>query len=281
MLKLYYLLTKPGIILGNLITAAAGFALASRGHFNLSLFLVTIIGLGLVIGSACVLNNYIDRKADAMMERTKNRPLARGIISGKKAILFAIFLGITGFAILALYVNILTALIVLIGFFFYVLLYSFWKYRSSYGTLIGSFAGAVSPVVGYCGAGNQFDLGALLLFIILVFWQMPHFFSIAINHLDEYTAASIPVLPVKKGVAVTKKHMILYIIAFIIATSLLTVFGYAGYIYLLVVLLLGFCWLLLCLAGFKRSNDKLWAHRMFVASLVVLVGFSFTIILLR
>ena len=190
--KTYCLLTKPRIIMGNIITASAGFALASRGSINFLLLLVTFIGLALVIASACVFNNYIDRNADKKMERTKNRPLATGLISPRRAITFALLLGLLGTFLLAFFVNPLTAALALFGFFVYVILYSFSKYYSIHGTLIGSVAGAMPPVIGYCAAANRFDMGALILFAMITIWQMPHFFSIAIYQLKDYAAASYP-----------------------------------------------------------------------------------------
>ena len=127
MIKTYYLLTKPGIIIGNLITTTAGFALASKGHFDLILFLKVFAGLGFVIGSACVFNNYIDRETDKKMDRTKNRALAKGLISEKSAIFFAIALGVMGLLVLWLTTNLLAVSVAALGFVIYVALYSFWK----------------------------------------------------------------------------------------------------------------------------------------------------------
>lgn len=266
----YYLLTKPGIILGNLITVAAGFLLASRGPLNFWLFGATLLGLMFVMASACVFNNYIDRPVDKKMKRTQNRALVTGLISGRSALVFATLLGALGYLILLFYTNVLTAAVAGIGFFVYVILYSMWKCHTIYGTAIGSIAGGVPPVVGYCAVSNQFDLGAALLFTIMVLWQMPHFFSIAMYRFEDYVAAAIPVLPVKKGVLKTKRHMVIYIMGFIVATLLLTLFHYTGYIYLAVAALLGASWLWLCLKGFKSPNDQLWARNMFRLSLLVI-----------
>lgn len=277
MIRTYYLLTKPGIIMGNAITTVSGFALASQGHFNIWLFIVTLIGLPAVIASACVFNNYIDRHADAKMARTKNRALVKGLISGKNAIVFAIVLGLFGITVLALYTNLLAASIAALGFFVYVVFYSISKYHSIYGTLVGSISGAVPPVVGYCAVSNRFDAGAFLLFMILVLWQMPHFYSIAMYRFKDYAAASIPVLPVIKGIPVTKIHMVLYIIAFIIATVLLTVLGYTGYAFLIIAIFLGSVWLWLCIKGFKAEDDVRWGRKMFVYSLVLITALCFMI----
>lgn len=273
----YYLLTKPGIILGNLFTVAAGFLLASKGVIDFWLFFATLIGLVFVMASACVFNNYIDRPVDKKMERTKNRALVTGLISGRNAILFATSLGILGNLILLLYTNILTVCVADLGFLVYVVLYSFWKCRTVYGTAIGSIAGAVPPVVGYCAVSNHFDAGALILFSMMVLWQMPHFFAIALFHYDDYVAAGIPALPIKKGIIRTKIHMVLYIIGFIFAAMMLTFFNYTGYIYLFVAMSIGISWLWLCLAGFKSDNDQLWGRLMFRLSLVLIMSICFVI----
>jgi len=269
MIKTYYLLTKPGIIMGNLITAVGGFALGSKGHIDPWLFLSTLIGLGLIIASACVFNNYIDRVSDEKMARTKNRALVQKLISVRSAIVFALLMGVAGLVVLAIYTNLLAVLIASLGFFVYVALYSFWKYHTSYATLVGSISGAVPPLVGYCAVSHSLDMGGILLFLILVLWQMPHFFSIAMYRFDDYVAASIPVLPIARGIYATKVQMLLYIIAFTVATLMLTVFGYMGYAYSIVASLLGLSWGLLCIKGFKSTNDKLWARQMFILSLVI------------
>lgn len=266
----YYLLTKPGIILGNLFTVGAGFLLASKGIIDVGLFLATLLGLALIMASACVFNNYIDRSLDKKMSRTKDRALVTGLISGRNAIIFAVILGIIGNVILLKFTNTLTVCVAGIGFFVYVVLYSLWKSHTIYSTAIGSIAGAVPPIVGYCAVSNRFDLGALILFAMLVLWQMPHFFSIAIYHLKDYTAAKLPVLPIQKGIFKTKIHMLIYIIAFICVAALLTLFNYTGYVYLIVTTCIGLAWLALCLAGFKSQNDTLWSKYMFQLSLVLI-----------
>lgn len=268
-IKKYIQLTKPGIIMGNSITAAAGFMLASRNYFNPWLFLATLGGLSLIVAAGCVLNNYMDRDMDKKMARTQKRVLVTGAISVKNALIFGVILLASGATILALFTNMLTLGIALSGFILYVYFYGLLKYRTMYGTEIGSIAGAVPPVVGYCSVSNQFDGGALLLFLIIALWQMPHFFAIALYRSKEYAAASIPLLPLVKGVGATKFRMVLYTLAFIASTILLTVFGYAGYTYLGVSLVLGLMWLALCIQGFKALSTERWAHKMFRFSLVV------------
>lgn len=178
---------------------------------------------------------------------------------------------------LAIYTNVLTCAAALIGFIVYVLLYGFYKYQTVYGTLIGSIAGAIPPVVGYTAVTNQFDIAALLLFIIITLWQMPHFYAIAMYRIDDYAAASIPVLPIRKGIYVTKIHMLFYVIAFTLAAAQLTLFGYTGYLYLTIISLLGLAWCYLSYQGFNSSNSSVWARKMFLCSLVIVMTFSIMI----
>jgi protoheme IX farnesyltransferase len=274
MIRTYYLLTKPGIIVGNLITTGGAFALASKGHIDFSLFLVTLLGLGLVIASACVFNNCIDRENDKKMARTKNRPLPKGLISVRSALLFATLLGFLGCTILALGTNSIALYTALMGFVVYVILYSFSKVRTVYGTLIGSASGAIPPVVGYTAVSGRFDLGAALLFLILILWQMPHFYAIAMYRLEDYSAASIPTLPAVRGSEVTKIRMILYVLAFTLALPLLVLTGHTGYIYLALATPLSVIWLWICYKGIKAEDDKIWARSVFRFSLFVIVGLS-------
>jgi len=263
--------------MGNAITAAGGFALASKGHMDSKLFLFTLLGLCLIIASGCVFNNFIDRKADAQMKRTKNRALAQELISPRRALVFACFLGFFGLVLLALFSSFCSLSIALLGLFVYVIAYSFLKYRTLYATWIGSIAGAVPPVVGYCAVSGHLDTAAWILFFTVAAWQLPHFFAIAIYRLEEYAAASIPVLPRMKGIETTKVHMLVYIIAFIGISSLLSLCGYLGYGYLTATVLLGLCWLGLCIKGFKCENNTRWARKMFLFSLVVVTGICIAI----
>lgn len=266
----YYLITKPGIVLGNLLTVAAGFLLASKGEIYAGLFLATLAGLACIMASACVFNNYIDRPLDKKMERTKKRPLVTGIISGKNALAFGTVLGVLGGLVLSIFTNPLTVGIAAFGFFVYVVLYSLWKSKTVYGTAIGSIAGATPPLVGYCAVANRLDPGALILFLMLVLWQMPHFFSIALYQMEDYARAKIPVLPLEKGVFRTKVHMVLYILAFIFAAAALTYWNYAGFLYLTVALCFGLVWLVWCVKGFYCKDEHLWAKEMFRLSLVLI-----------
>jgi protoheme IX farnesyltransferase len=267
-IKAFTLLTKPGIILGNAITAVGGFALASRDGINPFLLFVTVIGLSLVIASSCVFNNCIDKENDERMERTKNRELVKGVLTRKDAMIFGLLLGVSGIVLLGLFTSFFIVSLSLTGFFVYVVLYSLFKYRSFYGTLVGSISGGVPPVVGYCATGNTFDEGAVLLFLIMFFWQIPHFFAIALYRHDEH-ADSFIVLSVKKERDKAKIHMVMYISLFIASALLLTLCGYAGQTYRLVALTFGGTWLFLCIRGCVTTS---WARQLFHFSLVMIAA---------
>ncbi|GKX53858.1 heme o synthase [Budvicia aquatica] len=275
MIKKYLLVTKPGIIFGNMVSVIGGFLLASQGRVDFVLLFATIIGVSLVVASGCVFNNYIDRDIDCMMERTKNRVLVKGLISPVNTILYACLLGVAGFGLLYFYTNMLAVLFAVLGFVIYVGLYSLYlKRKSVYGTLIGSLSGAAPPVIGYCAVSNQFDAGALILLVIFSLWQMPHSYAIAIFRYKDYLAASIPVLPVKRGIPVTKHHITLYIIAFIVATLMLTISGYAGYSYLVVAAVVGIGWLVMALSGYTTTDNRIWARKLFIFSIIAITTLS-------
>lgn len=275
MIRAYYQLTKPGIIYGNAVTFAAGFFLAAKGHISWTTFFYALFGLSLVIACGCVFNNYLDRKIDAQMQRTKQRVLVTGEISSRSAIIFGTVLGLIGIFLLGFFVNALTLAIALTGALVYLVFYGVAKRRTIYGPLVGSISGAVPPVVGYTAITNRFDLGAAILFFILVFWQMPHFYSIAIYRLDDYIHAGIPVLPSKKGIKRTKIEILAYIVLFLGAIGTLHFLHYAGKVYLIFAGLLSISWLVFALKGFSPETvDKTWARKMFFFSLFVLTGIS-------
>lgn len=261
--------TKPGIIFGNAVTVAGGFFLAAQGEIKLWLFLATLSGIGLIIASGCVFNNIIDRDIDKLMERTRARVLATGSLSLSVAAAYATALGLLGVLLLMWQTNFLTVSIALVGWLVYVVIYSLWLKRGSlYGTLIGSISGAVPPVVGYCAVTNHFDSAALILFIILCLWQMPHSYAIAIFRYSDYAAAKIPVLPLIKGIARAKYHMLIYVVAYLISTLLLYFAGYSGVFYLAGALLSGLLWLRLAIRGFSLANNQQWARKMFGFSIL-------------
>lgn len=255
--KQYLQVTKPGIIFGNLISVIGGFLLASKGSIDYPLFIYTLVGVSLVVASGCVFNNYIDRDIDRKMERTKNRVLVKGLISPAVSLVYATLLGIAGFMLLWFGANPLACWLGVMGFVVYVGVYSLYMKRHSvYGTLIGSLSGAA------------------ILLAIFSLWQMPHSYAIAIFRFKDYQAANIPVLPVVKGISVAKNHITLYIIAFAVATLMLSLGGYAGYKYLVVAAAVSVWWLGMALRGYKVADDRIWARKLFGFSIIAITALS-------
>ena len=272
--KLYYSLTKPGVTYGNAITAVAGYLLATGSSFDVVRFLGLTIGITLVIASACVINNYLDQDIDRLMTRTKTRALVAGKLPGRNAVIFSIVLGIVGAALLFATTNLLTVAVGAFGWFVYVVLYGMLSKRLSiHGTLVGSVSGAAPIVAGYTAVTNMIDLGAILLFLILFLWQMPEFYSIAVYRQKEYAKAKVPIMSVVKGIKSTRIQILIYTIVFVIATLLLSVYGYTGYIYFAVMAVLGVYWIWLGIKGQSAEDVNAWAKKMFRFSLIILLVF--------
>lgn len=281
MFKRYLQVTKPGIIMGNLISVAGGFFLASRGEIDWILMLATVVGLSLVVASGCAINNYIDRDIDAKMQRTRNRVTVNGEMSGKAAFFHGIVLGVIGFALLSFFTNWVAVAFAVFGYVVYVGLYTmYFKRKSVYGTFVGSLSGAVPPVVGYCAAAGQFDAGAAILLTMFCIWQMPHSYAIAIFRYKDYEAAGIPVLPVSQGIAKAKRHIILHIAAFAVVAALLPLTGYVGIGFMIVALATSLWWLAMALRGYRPGIDvNGWARQVFFFSIITVTALSVTMAL--
>jgi protoheme IX farnesyltransferase len=272
-IKNYYSLTKPGVLYGNVLTAVAGFMLASAGDVRGWLLLATLAGTTLVIGSACAVNNYLDQDIDSHMERTKKRVLVQKLIPPRNALIFGIALGVVGMAILIAWTNWLVVLSGLVGFVTYVWLYgALSKRRSVHGTIVGSVSGAIPIFAGYVAARGSIDTGALIAFAILFFWQFPEFYSISIYRRKEYKAAGVPVISVVRGVERTKQEIVIYTALFVASTILLTLFAYTGLIYLIVMGGLGLYWLQIGLQGLKEQDSEAWARKMFRFSMLIILA---------
>ena len=271
----YYTLTKPGIVYGNAINAAAGFFMASRGSIDIATLCAMLAGLSGIIASSCIINNYIDQDIDATMERTRERGFVVHTVSTSAGLVLAAVLFLSGIALLFMFTTYASLAAALVGFVVYVGLYSLWSKRTTpYSTHIGAIAGAVPPVVGYSAVTGTVDLGAVLLFVIICLWQMPHFFAIAIRRREDYQAAGIPVWPLRFGVASTERRMVACVVLEALAVSLLTVFGYVGYIYLVVMLALCLLWIVLARTDMNKQDPTAWAKKMFLFSLLFILAFD-------
>lgn len=213
-----------------------------------------------------------------MMKRTCQRELVQKLVPVSHAITLGFASGIIGFATLYFYTSFLAFAFGLLGFIVYVGFYTlYYKRQSVHGTLIGGLSGACPPVIGYCAVTNQFDAGAVILFITFCIWQIPHSYAIAIYRFNDYKAASIPVLPIKEGVDKARTHIMAYIIAFAIAALALSYLGYAGSWYALGVGLVSMYWLYLAKVSFQKMPTEQWGKQLTVFSIVCIMVFCLLI----
>jgi len=277
----YISVTKIGITVANLLMVFAGCWLGATGPLDLSLVLLTMLGSAFVIMSGTCLNNYIDRDLDSLMERTKNRALPAGRLDPNVVLRMGIYLGIAGTVILGS-VNMLTALLGLIGLFFYVVVYTYWlKRRSTLNTLIGGISGAMPPIMGYTAVTGTMDLTAWIFFLILFLWQPPHFLALAMRRAEDYKAAGFKMLPAVRGYEITKWHILRYTAILVPATFLLFGIHAVGTVYLIGIAILGFIWLAINTAGLFMKDAIRFARISFVYSLIYLNLFSLLIFIDR
>jgi len=269
----YLQLIKPGITLSNTISGVAGFFLAtSLVAFRLNSFVGAIIGIAFIIASACVVNNVLDRDIDKRMKRTAKRDVASGVISVPKALSFATLLGLIGFISIFVLTNPLTFMLGVIAYIWYVVVYGLAKRTTVLSTIVGGVAGALPPVAGYTALTGHIDAAAIILFLILFFWQMPHFYAISMFRRSDYASAKLPIWSVVYGMKSTKRQILVFIVLYAIAATLLTFFGYTGVIYLVVSLALSIYWLSRGIMFYRKLDDIKWARKMFGTSLLVLLS---------
>ena len=214
----YVTLTKPRIMSLLLVTGAAGMFVGAQGVPDLGSFAATMVGLALACGGASALNHVLDRDLDRLMgKRTERRPVAAGRVPPERALEFGLVLSALSFVLLASAVNVLTAILALVGNLFYVVVYTRWLKRSTpQNIVIGGAAGAVPPLVGYAAATGALALPALWLFLIVFLWTPPHFWALAILIKENYAAAKVPMLPVVRGDDETARQIVLYTIALVV-----------------------------------------------------------------
>ena len=233
LIKSYYLLCKPNVVYMMLICALVGMLLAEDTVSSIPTILIALLGIALCSGSAAAINQVIDRKADAAMTRTDQRPLPQGELSAFHASCFALVIGILGAVILFLFINTLTMILTLASLVGYAFIYTVYLKRATpQNIVIGGLAGAAPPLLGWASISNTIDPHALLLVLIIFVWTPPHFWALAIYRKDEYAKESIPMLPVTHGVAFTKLQIVLYTIILFIVSILPYIVLMSGGIYL-------------------------------------------------
>lgn len=267
-------LTKPRVSRMVFLTSWLGAALAP-GALNWALLFFTVLGTWLIVASANTLNMYLEHEVDALMERTRSRPLPQGQISRATALAFGCILGAAGLAVLGAWVNTLTLLLGAFALFTYVLVYTPLKAKSSVALYVGAVPGAMPPVLGYCGIHGQLDAAAWALFAVLLVWQVPHFLAITVFRRDEYARAGLKVLPVTCGMNTTLLTIKLTSVLLFVTSFLPWFAGIGGVVYLCVAFVCGvlFCtWAFVGqrVGGAGQSIEQ-WAKRLFFASMPYLV----------
>ncbi len=243
----YVSLTKPRIMVLLLITGFCGMIAGARGWPGTAAAVAAMAGLALACGGASALNHVLDRDIDPLMgPRTRRRPVASGRVAPSRALEFGLALSALSFVLLASAVNLLTAVLALVGNLFYVLVYTRWLKRTTpQNIVIGGAAGAVPPLVGWAAATGHVSVAALLLFAIVFVWTPPHFWALALLIKDNYRAANVPMLPVVRGERETARQIVLYSLGLVAVTLLPWAWGTVGLGYVAVALALGavFVWL--------------------------------------
>jgi heme o synthase len=268
----YYRLTKPRIVLLLLITTVPAMLLAASGLPPLWLILATLVGGALAAGSANSINMYLDRDIDAIMRRTRQRPLPSHAIAPEHALRFGFVLGAIAFYFLAVVVNVLAAVLALSAIAFYVFVYTMWlKRTTAQNIVIGGAAGAVPALVGWAAVTGTLAWPAVVLFGIVFVWTPPHFWALAMRFSGDYAAAGVPMLPVVRGEAETRRQILLYSLLLFATTLLLVPVGHMGPVYTIAAVALGGAFVYRALQVW-RTGDDARTRRLFAFSILYLAG---------
>jgi protoheme IX farnesyltransferase len=252
-------------------TAIVGMLLAVQGWPPFDNFFYGTIGIGLAASSAAAINHFIDQKADAEMNRTKNRPLPTGELRSHNVLIFAGIIGFIAMAILVIKVNVLTAFLTFLALIGYAVIYTVYlKRMTPQNIVIGGIAGAAPPLLGWTAITGEIHPHALLLVLIIYVWTPPHFWALAIARREEYAKVSIPMLPVTHGVEFTRLQILLYTILLLITALLPYLTGMSGLIYLVSAILLGLGFLYYAIQMMRKKDNKT-AMRTFGYSIIYLM----------
>jgi protoheme IX farnesyltransferase len=266
-LRGYVALTKPRIIELLLVTTVPTMVVAERGLPSLWLIAATVIGGTLAAGGANAINMYVDRDIDAVMKRTRNRPLVTGVLTPRAALAFAIALEIVAFAWLWGFVNLLSAVLAVAACLFYVFVYTLWLKRSSTSNIvIGGAAGAAPVLIGWSAVTDSLAWPPVLLFAIIFFWTPPHFWALAIRYKDDYAAADVPMLPSVTTLQATSVRILVYTVWVWLLTLLFIPVGEMGWIYGVAATVLGAVFTLLA-GQLLRTGSTAVAMRLFTFSI--------------
>ncbi|WP_343126459.1 protoheme IX farnesyltransferase [Buchnera aphidicola] len=268
----FLMLLKPGILLGNSLTFLSGFLIASKNQFELKYFLISLISLISIIGSACIINNIFDRDIDRQMNRTKNRFLCNSnIFMIFLSYLYSFFLLFLGFFLCYQYNNLFCLILFILGFFIYTVIYTiFLKRKKIYATLIGGISGSLPPLIGYVTIQKKFDICSIILFLVYFFWQIPHTFSISIYCLEDYQNIKIPTYFIKKGILKSQIIIISSIFLNFLFLLLLSVYISVNFLNYFILCFFYFFWIFFSIFGRFFLSDKKWSYYIFIFSLFVI-----------
>jgi protoheme IX farnesyltransferase len=267
----YYNLTKPKVVYLIVFTAMVGMLLAADGFVPLDVFVFGLLGIGLAAASGAAINHVVDEHIDRIMERTRKRPLVSGGLEQKNALIFALTLGGLGIAILAVFINALTAVLTFFALVGYALIYTMYLKRATpQNIVLGGAAGAAPPLLGWTAVTGQVETEALLLFLIIFIWTPPHFWALAIRRREEYAKAGIPMLPVTHGVDFTKIQILLYTILLFVVTMMPFIIQMSGLIYLSGAIALGIGFLYYAIKLYRDPNPNVIAMKTFGYSIFYL-----------
>jgi protoheme IX farnesyltransferase len=266
----YLELTKPSVVWLIVMSTAVGFYLGSSGPFSFLLFLHTLLATALLAGGAGALNQWAERDLDALMRRTERRPLPAGRLRSYPALGFGIAISLAGVAYLALAVNLLSAGLGLLTTASYLLLYTPLKTKTPFSTFVGSFPGAMPPLIGWAAARNDLSIEGWVLFAMLFLWQFPHFYAIAWMYREDYARAGIKMLPVVEPDGVSTGRQIVCYAAVLLPVSLAPVLlGMVGTVYLVGAVLCGLGYLYYGVLT-ARVKTTMQARRLLQASVIYL-----------
>ncbi len=271
--KSYFQLTKPRIIVLLLITTAGAMWIAAEGKVDPQLFLITVGSGALAAAAANTINCIYDRDIDFKMERTQHRPLPSGRVSPRDALVFAIILAVIAFCLLYVFANLLAAVLAMSGIAVYVGIYTVWlKRTSTQNIVIGGAAGAIPPLVGWAAVTGELSWAAWALFAIIFVWTPPHFWALALMIKDEYAKVEVPMLPVVVGCESTSRQIFAYTIL-LVPVSFLLVFPLhvMGAVYGIAALVLGFIFIFRAWQLLQNPSEKLVARNLFKYSILYLM----------
>jgi heme o synthase len=265
----YYQLTKPRIIPLLLITTAGSMWIAAKGEVDPLLLLVTLTGGTMAAASAQTINCVYDRDIDYDMERTRHRPMPSGKVQPRDALIFAIALATISFTLLAVFANLLAALLAFSGIVFYILVYTHWlKRHTTQNIVVGGAAGAIPALVGWAAVTGTLSWSAWLIFAIVFLWTPPHFWALALMIRDDYAKVGIPMLPVIEGDTATVRQIWYYTLVTVVATVLLVYpLGASGILYGAIAVILGGLFIGKSWRLLQNPEDRTVAKELFLFSI--------------